>query len=57
MRRAGDEAQAARGACGTSAQGFLWILARDTCLPADVYAGLVSQARCLGFEVDRLVTR
>ena len=45
------------GARGTSAQGFLWILARDTCLPADVYAGLVSQARCLGFEVDRLVTR
>jgi apolipoprotein D and lipocalin family protein len=42
---------------GTPDRRFLWILARDTCLPADVYAGLVSQARCLGFEVDRLVTR
>jgi apolipoprotein D and lipocalin family protein len=42
---------------GTPDRRFLWILARDTRLPPDVYAGLVEQARSLGFEVTRLVTR
>ena len=42
---------------GTSVRRFLWILARDTCLPPKVYAGLVQRARCLGFDVDQLVTR
>lgn len=42
---------------GTPDRRFLWILARDTCLDRDVYAGLVAQARCLGFAVDRLITR
>jgi apolipoprotein D and lipocalin family protein len=42
---------------GTPDRRFLWILARDTCLPPDVFAGLVAQARCLGFDVDRLVVR
>ncbi len=42
---------------GTPDRRFLWVLARDTCLPPDVYASLVEQARCLGFDVTRLVTR
>jgi apolipoprotein D and lipocalin family protein len=42
---------------GTPDRRFLWILARDVCLPPEVYASLVEQARCLGFDVDRLVTR
>ena len=41
---------------GTPDRRFLWILARDTCLPSEIVAGLVEQARCLGFAVDRLVT-
>ena len=42
---------------GTPDRRFLWILARDTCLEPETYASLVTQARCLGFDVDRLVTR
>ncbi|MFM7034836.1 MAG: lipocalin family protein [Planctomycetia bacterium] len=42
---------------GTPDRRFLWILARDTCLEPEVYSSLVAQARCLGFDVDRLVTR
>ncbi len=42
---------------GTPDRRFLWILSRDTCLEPRVYAGLVSQARDLGFAVDRLITR
>jgi len=42
---------------GTPDRRFLWILARDTCLPPGVYGGLVEQARCLGFDVGRLITR
>jgi apolipoprotein D and lipocalin family protein len=42
---------------GTPDRRFLWILARDTCLEPEVYAGLVAQARDLGFPVDRLITR
>jgi len=42
---------------GTPDRRFLWILARDACLPPDVYSSLVAQARCLGFDVGRLVTR
>lgn len=40
---------------GTPDRRFLWILARDTRLPPDVYAGLVERARGLGFDVARLV--
>ena len=42
---------------GTPDRRFLWIMARETRMPPDVYAGLVEQARCLGFDVTRLVTR
>jgi apolipoprotein D and lipocalin family protein len=42
---------------GTPDRRFLWILAREACLPPEVFASLVDQARCLGFDVDRLVTR
>ncbi|MFM8415827.1 MAG: lipocalin family protein [Planctomycetota bacterium] len=42
---------------GTPDRRFLWILSRETCLAPEVYASLVAQARCLGFAVDRLVTR
>jgi len=42
---------------GTPDRRFLWILARDPCLPPDVLASLVARARCLGFDVDRLVAR
>ncbi len=41
---------------GTPDRKFLWILARDRCLPPDVYRQLTQRARCLGFDVDRLVT-
>lgn len=40
---------------GTPDRRFLWILARESCLDAGVYAGLIARARCLGFDVDRLV--
>lgn len=40
---------------GTPDRRFLWILAREPSLPPDVYAMLVERARCLGFDVDRLV--
>jgi apolipoprotein D and lipocalin family protein len=42
---------------GTPDRRFLWILARDTCLEPEVYASLVGQAGCLGFDVSRLITR
>ena len=42
---------------GTPDRRFLWILARDACLPREVSASLVEQARGLGFDVDRLVWR
>ena len=42
---------------GTPDRRFLWILARDTCLPPEVYGSLVAQARGLGFDVSRLVSR
>jgi lipocalin len=35
---------------------FLWILARQPCLPPEVLADLKAQARCLGFDVASLVT-
>nr|MBL8410882.1 lipocalin family protein [Dechloromonas sp.] len=34
---------------------YLWILARDKTLPADVREQLVAQARTLGFAVDKLI--
>ncbi len=34
---------------------YLWILARDKQLPADVKEQLVSQARALGFATDKLI--
>lgn len=40
---------------GTPDRRFLWILARERSLPPDEYAALVHRARCLGFDVDRLV--
>ena len=40
---------------GTPDRRFLWVLARERHLPPEVYASLVTQARCLGFDVDRLV--
>jgi apolipoprotein D and lipocalin family protein len=42
---------------GTPDRRFLWILARDRCLPVEVYASLVARARCLGFAVDQLISR
>jgi apolipoprotein D and lipocalin family protein len=40
---------------GTPDRRFLWILAREPWLPEDVYRMLVDRARCLGFDVSRLV--
>jgi apolipoprotein D and lipocalin family protein len=40
---------------GTPDRRFLWILARGPSLPPDTFAMLVQRARCLGFDVDRLV--
>ncbi|MGB8882700.1 MAG: lipocalin family protein, partial [Azonexus sp.] len=34
---------------------YLWILARDKQLPADVRSGLLRQARELGLDVDKLI--
>ena len=34
---------------------YLWILARDKTLPAEVREKLVSQARALGFATDKLI--
>jgi apolipoprotein D and lipocalin family protein len=34
---------------------YLWILAREKTLPADIRAQLVSQARELGFATDKLI--
>jgi len=34
---------------------YLWILARDKQLPADVRSGLLTQARALGLDVDKLI--
>lgn len=34
---------------------YLWILARDKQLPADVRSGLLTQARELGLDVDKLI--
>ena len=36
-------------------RGYLWILARDKTLPAEVREQLVSQARTLGFATDKLI--
>ena len=36
-------------------RGYLWILARDKTLPADIREQLVSQARALGFATDPLI--
>lgn len=41
---------------GTPDRRFLWILAREPCLPQDVLGRLVAAARCLGFDVARLDT-
>jgi apolipoprotein D and lipocalin family protein len=40
---------------GTPDRRFLWILARDRSLPPDLDVALVERARCLGFDVSRLV--
>ncbi len=40
---------------GTPDRRFLWILARQPCLPPEVLGQLKDQARCLGFDVARLV--
>lgn len=40
---------------GTPDRRFLWILARQPCLPPDMLAELKAQARCLGFDVSCLV--
>ena len=40
---------------GTPDRRFLWILARQPCLPAEVFAQLRQRACQLGFDVDRLV--
>jgi apolipoprotein D and lipocalin family protein len=40
---------------GTPDRRFLWILARQPSLPAEVFAQLKQQACQLGFDVDRLV--
>jgi apolipoprotein D and lipocalin family protein len=40
---------------GTPDRRFLWILARQPCLPPEVLADLKAQARCLGFDVKSLV--
>ncbi|MBS0352770.1 MAG: lipocalin family protein [Proteobacteria bacterium] len=34
---------------------YLWILARDTTLPADVRQQLLTQAQALGFATDKLI--
>ncbi|MDP3637821.1 MAG: lipocalin family protein [Azonexus sp.] len=34
---------------------YLWILARDKILPADIREQLVAQARALGFATDKLI--
>ena len=36
-------------------RSYLWILARDRTLPAGVRAQLITQARSLGFDVDKLI--
>ena len=36
-------------------RGYLWILARDKTLPAEVREQLVSQARAAGFATDKLI--
>jgi apolipoprotein D and lipocalin family protein len=41
---------------GTPDRRFLWILSRDPCLDPEVFRDLTARARCLGFDVDRLVT-
>ena len=40
---------------GTPDRRFLWILSREQRLPEDVDRMLVDRARCLGFDVSRLV--
>ena len=40
--------------CGPD-RDYLWILARDKQLPADVRSGLLRQARELGLDVDKLI--
>jgi len=40
---------------GTPDRKFLWILAREPQLDDEVYAMLVEKARCLGFDVAKLV--
>ena len=40
---------------GTPDRRFLWILARQPCLPPEVLADLKAQARSLGFDVASLV--
>ena len=36
-------------------RSYLWILARDRTVPAGVRAQLITQARSLGFDVDKLI--
>ena len=36
-------------------RNYLWILARDRTLPAEVREQLVSQAKALGFATDELI--
>ena len=38
-----------------SDRSYLWILARDKRLPAEVMDKLLAQARQLGFDTDKLV--
>jgi apolipoprotein D and lipocalin family protein len=41
---------------GTPDRRFLWILSREACVDPEVYREFTARARCLGFDVDRLVT-
>ena len=40
---------------GTPDRRFLWLLSRDRGLPREIEGMLIGRARCLGFDVDRLV--
>lgn len=41
---------------GTPDRRFLWFLSRAPSLDPDVFRALKARARCLGFDVDQLVT-
>jgi lipocalin len=45
-----------RAVMGTPDRRFLWILARDRCLPAEGYGPLVARVRRLGFVFAQFVT-